>query len=242
MLRSFKIALGFLTIFRNNLPPYSDFAEVAHSAWTFPIVGALIGVILAIEALVLHTFFPPALSAVIIVGTWVIITGGLHLDGWADCWDALAAPVSVEKRFEILKDSRLGTFGALGLILLLAVKTAALLGPEVSFFKLLLAPVVGRTMMVIATHRANHRGEGMASLFLTNLHDYTVKWTAIVGFVPVLLTGLSGVLAAVVAYLSAVWFRRLAESRLQAVNGDVIGSICEMAEAVFLVMVCVRIW
>ncbi len=133
MLRPFKIALGFLTIFRNNLAPYSDFAEVAHSAWTFPIVGALIGTILAAEFLVLQTFFPPALSAVIIVGTWVIMTGGLHLDGWTDCWDALAAPVSVEKRFEILKDSRLGTFGALGLILLLAVKTAALLGPEVSF-------------------------------------------------------------------------------------------------------------
>ncbi len=96
--------------------------------------------------------------------------------------------------------------------------------------------------MVIATHRAYHRGEGMAALFLKNLHDDTVKLTAIIGLAPVLLTGLSGVLAGVVAYLSAVWFRRFAESRLQAVNGDVIGSICEMSEAVFLVMVCVRIW
>ena len=70
----------------------------------------------------------PLLPAALILAAWAGLTGGLHLDGWADCCDALFVPASRERRLEILHDPRLGSFGGVGLILLLLVKVAAIQG------------------------------------------------------------------------------------------------------------------
>jgi adenosylcobinamide-GDP ribazoletransferase len=236
--RSLQIALGFLTIFKTRLTPYPDMMEVGRSAWAFPVIGALIGIILVVVHAVLSAHLPVALSAVLVVGTWVVLTGGLHLDGWTDCWDALAAPVSQERRFEIMKDSRLGTFGALGLILLLAVKTTAVANSGLSLMVLFLAPVIGRGTLVLAAQGSRHRGDGMAAAFLSGLDGQTVKWAAVLGLGPALMAGWSGILAAFGAYAGATWFRRFAESRLPSINGDALGGMCEFSEAVFLVIAC----
>jgi adenosylcobinamide-GDP ribazoletransferase len=212
--------------------------EVGRSAWAFPLVGALIGIILVAAHAILTAHLPLALSAVLVVGIWIVLTGGLHLDGWTDCWDALAAPVSAERRFEIMKDSRLGTFGALGLILLLAVKTSAIADSGLSLMALFLAPVIGRGTFVLASHGSRHRGDGMAAAFLNGQDEQTAKWAAILGLGPALLAGWSGILAAAGAYLGAAWFRRFAESRLPSINGDVLGGMCEFSEAIFLVIAC----
>jgi adenosylcobinamide-GDP ribazoletransferase len=238
MERSLRIALGFLTIFKTHLTPYPDMVEVGRSAWVFPLVGGLIGLVLVLLHAVLTTLLPSAPAAVLVVGAWVVLTGGLHLDGWTDCWDALAAPVSAERRFEIMKDSRLGTFGALGLILLLGVKTAAVPGSGSPLIALFLAPVIGRGTMVLAAHGSRHRGDGMAAAFISGLDGHTVKWAAVLGLGPALLAGWSGIVAAFGAYAGATWFRRFAESRLPSINGDVLGGMCEFSEAVFLVIAC----
>jgi adenosylcobinamide-GDP ribazoletransferase len=238
MNRPLQIALGFLTVFKTRLTPYPDMMEVGRSAWAFPVIGALVGIILVAVHAILSGHLPAALTAVLIVGIWVVLTGGLHLDGWTDCWDALGAAVSPERRFEIMKDSRLGTFGALGLLLLLAVKAAAVGDSALSRMALFLAPVIGRGTMVLASHGSQHRGDGMAAAFLSGLDDQTVKWAAILGLGPALLAGWSGILAALAAYAGAVWFRRFAESRLPSINGDVLGGMCEFSEAIFLAVSC----
>lgn len=236
MLRSIQIALGFLTIFRTRLTPYPDMREIGNSAWAFPLVGGIIGLILVATHAILAGHVPAGLGAVLVVGIWIVLTGGLHLDGWTDCWDALAAAVSPERRFEIMKDSRMGTFGALGLLFLLGVKTAAIAGTGMSLAAIFLAPVVGRGTFVLAAHGSRHRGEGMAAEFLDGFDGQTVKWAAILGLGPAILAGWSGVVGAACAYAGAAWFRRFAESRLPSVNGDVLGGMCEFSEAIFLVV------
>jgi len=236
MPRSFKTALGFLTIFRVPLDPSPDMSDVGKSAWAFPLVGGIIGLILMVFGVVLSPNLPAPLAAMLIVAVWVVATGGLHLDGWADCCDALAASLPPERRREILKDSRLGTFGAAGLILLLGSKTAAIANETLPLTFLVLAPVWGRAMMVLVAHKSMQPDQGMAAGFNMGLDRRSVTWAAVIGIVSALIAGWQGILAAVAAYAIAMGFRRLALSRLQVVNGDVIGAVCELSETVVLVI------
>lgn len=234
MLRQIEIAFAFLTIFKTRLEPYPEMQEVGRSVWAFPIVGAGIGAILFLEAVLLRGLLPSPVLAVLIVTTWVFVTGGLHLDGWTDCWDALAAAVPRERRLEILKDPRMGTFGALGLFLLLAFKIAVPASGSLPAISLFLAPVIGRGLKVVTVYNAQNRGQGMAAMLFEGVSPAVVKKTAILGLAPALLMGLHGILCVFLAYIAAVCFRRFAEDRLGAVNGDVMGAICELSEAVFL--------
>jgi adenosylcobinamide-GDP ribazoletransferase len=239
MLRSFQIALGFLTVLRVDVRPMPELDEVGKSAWAFPVVGALIGIALAVTHVVLTGLFPVAVSSILVVIVWVVLTGGLHLDGWTDCWDSIAASVSRERRREILKDSRLGTFGALGLLLLLALKIAAISGTDFRAAILFVAPVIGRTMMVTASYGSRCANEGMAGIFLSGLDKQSVRWAWGLGIILALASGLTGLLAVGCAYLGALGFRSLAESRLGIVNGDVIGAMCELSETLVLLIFCV---
>jgi adenosylcobinamide-GDP ribazoletransferase len=234
MLRPLEIAVGFLTVFKVRVEPYPTLQEVGGTAWAFPVVGALLGILLVVFRLLLSNHLPMFLNAILVVGLWIFLSGGLHLDGWTDCWDALPASVSPERRFEILKDSRLGTFGALGLILLLAVKAGSLASDDLSLAVLFAAPVIGRGFMVYAMYGSRHRGDGMAALFLAGVDVGSARWALILAAVTAILAGWAGLVSAAVAYAAAVWFRRFAESRLPAINGDVMGAVCEVSETVFL--------
>ncbi len=240
MLRAIGIAFTFLTPFRLQISPEPDMSDVGKSAWAFPLVGAAIGLTLVLVWRLLTTYLPAPPAAILVVGLWVMLTGGLHLDGWADCWDALPASVLPEQRLEILKDSRIGTFGVLGLVLLLALKTAAVASDGFGLVGLFLAPVLGRGMMVICASGATHRGDGMAAQFITGLDRGSVTWAAVLGLGPAIVAGSMGLVAVVVGYLSAVLFRRFAESRLKTINGDMLGAVCELSEAVVLLVACIK--
>jgi adenosylcobinamide-GDP ribazoletransferase len=240
MLRSIKIALSFLTVWRVQVHPVPNMDEVGRCSWAFPVVGMMMGAVLVVAQWILAGHASPVLGAVLVVGLWVFLTGGLHLDGWTDCWDALPVAVSPERRRDILKDSRLGTFGALGLILLLAVKMAAVAAANERAFALFLAPVAGRGIMVLVCYGATYTSGGMAGGFLSGLDEKTVRLTALVGLGPALLLGVSGIVAVAGACVAALCFRRFAESRLEVINGDVIGALCEFSEAIFLVIATMK--
>ncbi|MEW6532201.1 MAG: adenosylcobinamide-GDP ribazoletransferase [Thermodesulfobacteriota bacterium] len=241
MLRSFEVALAFLTIFDPHPKTSPTVSDVGRSAWAFPVVGALMGLLLVVVRWFCAPYFSPLLVAILLVALWMVLTGGLHIDGWTDCWDALAAAVPPERRLEILKDSRLGTFGALGLVLLLALKAAALADEKLPIFMVFLAPIVGRASMLLVAHRSSHRGEGMAARFIDALDTRVVKWVAILVCFVALVAGWHGILAVGVAYGGALLFRRFAEARLNMVNGDVIGASCELSETLVLLIGCMRV-
>ncbi len=235
-MRAFETALAFLTVFRVRAQRPPTIQEVGSSAWAFPLVGAVIGLILVVAWHLLSGYLPVHVLAVLVLTLWIVLTGGLHLDGWADCCDALAASVPPERRLAILKDSRLGTFGAVGLVLLLGVKAAAMARADLPLPILFLTPVVGRGVMVMVARGSVHGGDGMAAQFISGMGARTVAWAAGLSLLATLAGGWRGIGAAIVALAAAFGFRRLAESRLQTVNGDVLGGACELAEAVVLVV------
>ena len=92
----------------------------------YPVVGLILGALLATAWVGPMALFPQPVAAVLIVALGVLLTGGLHEDGFADLCDGLGAGGDKERTLEIMRDSRMGAFGAIGLILLIGLKVAAL--------------------------------------------------------------------------------------------------------------------
>ncbi len=235
MLKAFLDAMGFLTIFRLRDLDQGSFARLGQSAWAFPIVGAVIGIILVAVDHMLKGMFPPLLRALLVVILWIFLTGGLHIDGWVDCWDSLPAPVAPQERLLIMKDSRIGTFGAIALVSLFALKAAALACDAFPARMLFLAPVVGRAVMLLVALRSPHVGAGMAATLIESLSPRVVIGALAITALVVIYSGLLGMAATVCAYVASVWFKRFALRRLTVVTGDVIGATCELSECVIAV-------
>lgn len=125
-LRLVLVALQFLT--RLPLPQLAQFDPqwLHQSARYFPLVGLLIGSGLALAFALLSWLFNPVIAALGSTACGLILTGAFHEDGFADTCDALGGSVSREKALDIMKDSRLGTYGTAGLILMLGLKVSLL--------------------------------------------------------------------------------------------------------------------
>ncbi len=234
MLNQLFCALRFLTVFKLGTLHDEDFAKLGQSSWAFPVVGIIIGFILVGVHYSLHGLLNPLCHAVILVTLWIFLTGGLHMDGWVDCWDSLAAPVPPEKRLLILKDSRIGTFGAVSLLCIFLLKVAALSHEPFPPHMLFLAPVAGRTIMLLVGFRAPRKSEGMGSSFIDTLSMRSLLKALVVASIVVLYSGLLGIIATLTAYAGSVYFRRFAVRRLTVVTGDVIGASCELSECLVL--------
>ncbi|MCS7179086.1 MAG: adenosylcobinamide-GDP ribazoletransferase [Anaerolineae bacterium] len=243
MFRSLLVALHFLT--RLPLPPQEiRLEEVGRSAWAFPAIGTLIGLVLAGSDWLLGWLFPPVVRAALLLALWVGITGALHLDGFVDSCDALLAARTPEARLEILRDTHVGAFGVIGAVILLLVKYATLsiclwagMGTA-----LLLAPSLGRWTIVYAMARyPTARTTGMGK----TVQAFAGRWALPVAtllVLPVLLVRpLAGLMAFALAWLYTMLFAGWILRRIPGFTGDVYGALCESVEVgVLLVLAAGR--
>lgn len=127
-LRLFFVALQFLT--KLPSPRWVGFEPewLNQSARHFPAVGLLVGAVAALVLALGDVLFPPAVAVGLSMAATLLLTGAFHEDGWADTCDALGGGASVgrERALLIMKDSRIGTYGAVGLLLMLGLKAATL--------------------------------------------------------------------------------------------------------------------
>ncbi len=223
-----RAAFAFLTI----LPVgYSEGRKPGYAFAYFPLVGLGIGLALALVAGL--PFFSRDLVAFLTLLTWVVLTGGLHLDGFGDSCDGLIATVSVERRLEIMKDPRTGTWAVVGLALLLLGKWLAL--REIPASWLLLPPVLGRAVMTLAAYHFPYaRSGGLGGYFRDGLGRAQVRVALAFTLMIVIAIG-AGVdrrlgLAPLVA-LPVLLLARWAAGRLGGgLTGDVYGALCEFTE------------
>lgn len=134
-LRLFFTAMQFFT--RVPVPAWVGFEPVWLQTCVryFPLVGALVGAFGAMVLAAASLWWPPAVAVILSMAATVWLTGGFHEDGWADTCDGLGGTVTRARALEIMKDSRLGAYGGLGLVLMLALKASvltALLSPLLS--------------------------------------------------------------------------------------------------------------
>ncbi len=217
-------------------------------AWA-PAVGILLGGMTAIVAWLLLRIAAPAttmpLKAGLVLAVGVALTGGLHLDGWADCCDGLLPPVSRERRRQIMKDPHAGSFAVIGLVLLLLVKASAVYallggvesaGVGRSLALLLAAPVCARWAMVLAAWTCPLASrEGMGAFFRGGLGWRQVAVATAPMAVIIGVTGVGiGLVALLMAALAVAIIAPLALFRLGGLSGDVYGAIVELAETMVL--------
>lgn len=212
----------------------------------FPLVGAVVGGVLAGVGALLEwsglTAHVSLLSAALVLVVWVVLTGALHLDGWADCCDGLFVPVERTRRLEIMKDPHVGGFGVVGLVLLLLVKWAALVWVLTSSRYLLIlvaVPAVARWTVVIAAKGfVSARPGGMGDVFRGGFGRWGLAVATVVALAaaaPLLWLGAVIWAAAALAFLALAFFAR---ARLGGLTGDVYGGVVELGETAALVALC----
>ncbi|MEP7365707.1 MAG: adenosylcobinamide-GDP ribazoletransferase [Acidobacteriota bacterium] len=216
------------------LPVPAPVLPPGRAAWAFPIVGALLGVLAA-------AVWPLQFGPLLIVIGLALLTGGLHEDGLADVCDAIRAYRTREKMLDLLKDSRIGAHGALGLVASFVFRWQALAGQQGDPWMRLPAVFgISRALMVILAGTTTPVGSGLGRAFGESLPRGAVL-VAIVQ--ALLLAALAGWIAgpalvganAMALLLLRWWFR----ARLGGVTGDCMGFMCQVSEAVSLgVLAC----
>ncbi len=231
-----RTALGLLTIFPVR------YGEISARAFAYyPFVGLIIGVLLSMVYFLSRCALPDLVAAALIVGLWVVLTGALHLDGFADACDGLFAAAPRERRLEILRDVHLGAFGAVGLILLLITKVASLASVP-TCAPIFLAPILGRWALVYAATFPPARNEGMAVLFRAGLTRRVIFAATVLAALISAFFGGFGFVAFVAAFAIATLVARLAMNRLGGLTGDVYGMICESVEVGVLLVGTIKIF
>jgi adenosylcobinamide-GDP ribazoletransferase len=253
-LRLFFIALQFFT--RVPVPRWVGFeSEWLHqSARYFPLVGACVGLLGACVFGAAQTLFGPMVAAVLCIIATVLLTGGFHEDGFADTCDGLGGHVSRERALEIMKDSRIGAYGAMGLVLMLGLKATALsaLGAAsvwAAVAALLMAHTASRTatvLMIAWLPYAGDEAHAKAKPLAQRARPFDVLIACattllVVGLVLLLRShGLEvgGWVAVVSSLLAAtlmlLWCVRWLKCRLGGVTGDTLGATQQLVEVSML--------
>ena len=216
--------------------------EVAACVWAFPVAGAAVGVIgAAVFWLARGVAMPPALASILALAAQIVATGGFHEDGLADTADGFGGGTTREKKLEIMRDSRIGSFGVLALVLALAIRAAALVAIADRLragVALVAAGALGRAAMVgmlAVLHPARADGLGAsvgapgAGRVATAL--FFAVALAFAFFPPPLAAG--AVLVAAAAGAATAW---LAYAQIGGYTGDVLGAGEQATECAVLAL------
>lgn len=240
-MKHFLLAWRFLTI----LPLGRDDGEITaedlvSSTYFYPPVGALLGLILA-GTFALTNSLLPAFSAALTVTAWAVWTAGMHLDGLMDTFDGLGVRGDLPRRLAVMRDSNVGAFGVLAAVLLLLLKTAALVDLALSPLVLpaiLLAPVAGRAAMValMATGRYARTGEGLGKHLVEGTGSRQLMVGMLFSLLPAVLVLDAGTVFILLAVQVALFMllRHFFRRGFGGLTGDLLGAACELHELVWL--------
>jgi adenosylcobinamide-GDP ribazoletransferase len=236
-----RLAASFLTVIPLGVDSATA-AELAASLGWFPLIGFILGASLAGADYLLAFFVARAVRSTLIVLALTAVTGAVHLDGLADTADALGAGRDRVRALEILRDSRIGTFGAAAVFFVLALKVAALASathsPPIALY---LAPGIARWAMVAMSFRLTYlREQGAGSGLLGVQAERNLRVASIVTLFGLLLAGSLYVIKGAVVAIILVWlFRAFYLRWLGGITGDLIGGAGEVIEtAMLIVLTC----
>jgi len=234
----FLAALQFLTAIPVPWRSEAREGDLGRSAGYFPLIGLIIGLILSGLAWLFDLLLPALADALLLVAM-VILTGAMHLDGLADTCDGIAGHKTPEERWRVMRDSRAGAFGIVGVVLLLLVKYVSLNNiPQVSLMStLILMSVVSRwamTYAIFAYPYARESGMGKALKQGTNWLRFTVA-TLITVAVAAGLARLTGLAVILVIWLVTTLMATYFKNKFAGLTGDNYGALNEIAEVSVLI-------
>jgi len=240
LIKRFLLMIQFLT--RIPVPAILDSRNEDYGKGLVfaPMVGFIIGGIIAGLHLILKIIFPIYIAAIFDVLAYIILTGGIHIDGLGDTFDGLFSNSSKERILEIMRDSRTGTNAVLSITALMIVDTAfiAALGSMNMNKVLVMMPAAGRVGSLISSGISTYarKGEGLGKSFV----DYCGIKEVIMGLAlffagSYLIAGATGLFAAIFPVLSAFLLTKFFSSKIGGVTGDILGAVCELNQVIFLI-------
>jgi adenosylcobinamide-GDP ribazoletransferase len=233
MIRRLLGAMQFLTV----LPVPGQTETPGRSAIFFPVIGALLGATGGAALQLLQKPLGCPVAALVAVALVIGLSGGLHEDGLADCADALRAGRTRERMLAILKDSQIGVYGAIALILCISVRWQALTRIQLNAIAgWASAAALSRSSMVVLGAITKPVGRGLGVAFSQSLTPATSVAVAVQAVVAASLCGWRGVpmllSTALLLVLSRAYFIR----RLGGVSGDCLGAACLIVESANLLL------
>jgi len=234
----FFAAVQFLTRVPVRRDRPADTASVV--VW-FPVVGALVGAAVGGVAAGLGELVPTTVAAVVAVLVGVLVTGAFHEDGLADTADAVAGGWTVERRLEILKDPRHGSYGVAALCgtIVLRVITVGALNPAAACGGLVAAHALGRGAAVVAMGLVPvARPDGLGAEYARSVGLARAVTAGVLGLaIAALATGWWVGPLAVAAAAAALAVTLVARRAFGGITGDVLGAVEQVAECLVLVTV-----
>ncbi len=233
-LAAWRAALMFFTRWpvRSNTP--WDPRSLEHAVAWFPLVGALVGILAALvwwlAVVVLN--LPPLIGSGLSLAATVLFTGAFHEDGWSDMCDGFGGAHTKERTLEIMKDSRVGAFGVVGLVLMLGLKWIAV--ASLPLDRVMVALVVmhmasrGASCLLMLGLRYAAE-EGKAKPLATNPGRGRLSWAIFTGFAPLLLLP-GGPVVALTVFAATLFMRAIVKKRLDGYTGDCLGATQQFAE------------
>jgi adenosylcobinamide-GDP ribazoletransferase len=234
--------MGLLT--RLPLPAIRN-PQGAEAAWAWPLVGVVIGTLNTVVAwILLGLHVPVTITAAAVLAVNAVITGALHEDGLADTVDGFFGGWTPARRLEIMKDSQIGSYGTLALIVTGLARWSALVvvltGP---IWVLIAVAAASRApMAVLMAALPNARGKGLAQSVGRPDQDAVVAAVVLAIVVAALLTGLTTALM-IIAVIALVTFGLavIAKARIGGQTGDVLGASQQLAEVTALTVLAALI-
>ncbi|GAM09638.1 cobalamin synthase [Geobacter sp. OR-1] len=240
-MRLFIIAFQFLTIVPLPFQVRCDERDLGRSMALFPLVGLVLGGLLAGADLLLDARVPRQVADLLLVTLLALVTGALHLDGLADVCDGFAARGGKERFLAVMKDSRVGAVGVVGLILGIGLKFQAInaLQPALKWQALLLFPMVARCGQVVSAVGARSaRSEGLGAAFINGVGPLQLLLALVLtGGTGFMLLGLPWLALLLLLAIFTFGCRRYFEQRLGGITGDIIGCVSELNEIAVLILI-----
>ncbi|MBC7476524.1 MAG: adenosylcobinamide-GDP ribazoletransferase [Pseudorhodobacter sp.] len=238
---SFLLALQFLTRLRMPFEvEFSTTAQAASPRW-YALVGVVVGIIAGLVFWAGSALFPPVVAVLLAVAAQLVVTGALHEDGFADACDGLGGVRSRERVLEIMRDSRIGTYGVLGLGMMLAARVAVLaaLPPHAVPFVLIAGHAASRASMLWVMASSTYvRGQGAATGVSERLDQRAVVTNLVAAGLAVLplllILPMMAVLLGVAGLVGGHFvMRQRFEDRLGGYTGDCLGAVQQCSEIGF---------
>lgn len=241
--RLFFIALQFFT--RLLVPRWVGFQSdwLQHAMRYYPAVGILVGAVSGVVYVLAAWLWPQPVAVLLSIISGIYLTGALHEDGFADVCDGLGGGVTVEHMLAIMKDSRIGAYGAIGIGLLIGLKcvTLSALPPHMVVMAMLIAHPLSRLASTSLILRMDYvRAEGKAKPLAQQMSCGDFCIGAVAGLPPLVVPGIAGWLpwhgmAAGIAAAAVVtaWLARHFRQRIGGYTGDCLGAVQQVAEAAF---------
>ncbi len=244
----FLLALQFLTVVPVKIPGTVASSRFGGSVAYFPVVGFFLGCLLICADGLLSAFFlNPFLVNVILVILLMILTGGLHIDGLADTFDALCSGKKREEMLLIMRDSRIGTMGVVAIVSVILLKLALLssLGSDGKWPALILMCVLGRYSFAWNLKSFPYaREEGKAKIFFDGMDNKIFLAATFISLIfSIAFCGTRGAGIFLTTVVFILWAGKFIAGKIGGMTGDTLGAVGELTEVftLFTILILNRI-